>query len=204
MHLLNQAAAGILILVLLGILVIIKRLATGSVLESPKGGFLPRLVNTLNLFFLLIANPLAAALLLAGRMDSADPTHVAFAAPPLLTALEAGGVTLYALGYFLMYWALIRLGSNYQLGGSSPRSNDRMITEGPYRLIRHPMYTAALCISLGLACMIQSLGYLFIFCAYLVLIVLLIPLEEEGLRRSYGEQFNDYGRKVKRLIPYLY
>ncbi len=77
----------------------------------------------------------------------------------LITVLEMAGLVIYVLGYLLMAWALIKLGSNYQLGGSTPRSRDKMVMDGPYRWVRHPMYTAALNISLGLACPDSLLGF---------------------------------------------
>jgi protein-S-isoprenylcysteine O-methyltransferase len=124
--------------------------------------------------------------------------------PRLLMGLEIGGMVLYVAGFLLMAWALIRLGRNYQAGGSDPRIADGMVMEGPYRLVRHPMYTAALGISLGLACLIQSLAFFSVFCIYLVLIILLIPAEEEGLRRAYGQQYRAYQEEVKRLIPLFF
>ncbi len=113
-------------------------------------------------------------------------------------------MVLLMIGYLLMAWALIRLAGNYQLGGSLPRATDEMVVVGPYKLVRHPMYTAALSISLGLACLIQSLAFFALFGIYLVLIIGLIPVEEEGLRRAYGEPYRAYQQKVKKLIPSLY
>ncbi len=103
-----------------------------------------------------------------------------------------------------MAWALLRLGGNYQVGGNPPRVADEMVIVEPYRLIRHPMYTAALCISLGLACLVQSLAFLSVFCIYVVLIILLVPAEEEGLRQAYGAQYIAYQQKVKRIVPLFY
>jgi len=108
------------------------------------------------------------------------------------------------MGYLLMAWALITLGRNYQLGGSAPRTEDKMVMEGPYRLIRHPMYTAALSISLGLACLIQAWAFLGVFCIYIVLIFLLIPGEEKELQKAYGEQYGAYQQKTRELIPFVY
>lgn len=204
MHLLGQRTLGIAILFLLAMLVIVKQAATGSIVEKPQGSFLIRFTNTFNLFFLLVVNPLAALLLITGNGATVDPTHLAVSAPWLLIVLEVSGLGLYVLGFLLMAWALIRLGRVYQLGGSSPRTVDKMIAVGPYRLVRHPMYTAVLCISLGLACLIQSLAYLAVFGIYLALIVRLIPVEEEGLQRAYGEQYEAYQREVKKLVPFLY
>ncbi len=75
-----------------------------------------------------------------------------------------------------------------------------MITDGPYKLARHPMYTAALSISLGLALLIQSWVFLCVFCIYLMLILLLIPEEEDRLLEAYGEQYVSYKRKTGKLL----
>ena len=204
MHLLDQRILGILILLLLGILVAVKWIATGSILERPKGNLLLWLVNIFNLFFLLIANPLAAILLITGQIEAVDTTALTFGAGWHLTVIEIGGSIIYLIGFTLMAWALITLGGNYQLGGSDPRTTDRLITSGPYAFIRHPMYTAALCIAFGLACLTQSLACLGVCIIYLVLILLLIPVEEEGLQRIYGERYRAYQGKSKRLIPVFF
>jgi protein-S-isoprenylcysteine O-methyltransferase len=160
--------------------------------------------HTFNLFFLLIVNPMAAVLLIARRIEAVDPTHIVVNVPWLFMGLEIVGMVLYGGGYLLMGWALVRLGGNYQAGGNPPRDADEMVVVGPYRLVRHPMYTAALCIALGLACLIQSLAFLSVFCIYVILILLLVPAEEEGLRRAYGEQYSAYQQEVKRIVPLLY
>ncbi len=65
------------------------------------------------------------------------------------------------------------------------------------------MYTAALSISLGLACLIQSLAFLAVFCIYLVLILLLVPMEEDKLQKAYGEQYARYRETTGKLIPFI-
>ncbi len=102
-----------------------------------------------------------------------------------------------------MAWALTGLRSNYQLGGSLPRDTDKLVIVGPYRLVRHPMYAAALYISLGLALLTQSLACFAVFCIYLVLILLLIPVEEQGLQQAYGSQYIAYQQKIRKLIPFV-
>ncbi len=204
MHLLDQTILGVVILFLLAMLVIAKQMATGSILEKPKGNLLVQIVNIFNLFFLLVVNPIAAILLITRSLTAIDPTHVTIDNPSILMGLEIIGLVLYVTGFLLMAWALIKLGMNYQLGGSAPRAEDSMIIDGPYKLIRHPMYTAALAISLGLACLIQSGAFFGVFCIYLVLILLMIPMEDDGLRKAYGEQYVTYQQKARRLIPFVY
>ena len=205
MHLLDQRNLGIVMLLLLSMLVTIKLLATGSILkDKPKGNLRIWLTHIFNLFFLLIVNPLAAILLINGHLEAVDPTRLAIDIPWVLIGVEIGGLGLYVMGFILMGWALIRLGRNYQAGGSDPRVADGIVMGGPYKLVRHPMYSAALVISLGLACVVQSLAFFFVFCIYFVLIILLIPAEEEGLRRAYGEQYIAYQQRVKRLFPLFF
>lgn len=204
MHLFDQKILGIAILLLLGMLVIVKRVATGSILDKPKGNFLVQLVNVFNLFFLLVVNPLSAILLITDRLPKSDPTHLTVNEQWITTVVEIVGLALCVAGYLLMAWALITLGRNYQLGGSAPRPEDKMISDGPYSLIRHPMYTAALSISLGLAFLIQSGAFMGVFFIYLALITPLIVTEENALRKTYDEQYRVYQQKTRKLIPFIY
>jgi protein-S-isoprenylcysteine O-methyltransferase Ste14 len=204
MNLITQRILGIVILILLGILVIIKQVATGSILDKPKGTFLVQLVNIFNLFFLLIVNPLIALLLITGRLEIFDRTRLVIENQALVVIFVAIGLILYVMGHLLMAWALMRLRSNYQLGGSTPRTTDQLVILGPYRFVRHPMYAAALYISLGLAFLTQSLACLAVFFIYLLLISFLIPVEEKGLRQVYGKQYGDYQHHVRKLVPFLY
>jgi protein-S-isoprenylcysteine O-methyltransferase Ste14 len=200
MNLLGDTALGIIIFMLLGMLVIIKRAATGDILDKPQGNLLVQLVNIFNLFFLLVVNPLAGVLLFAHRMAAWDPTNLKIEDPLILTLVELAGLISYVAGFLVMAWALVRLGKNYQLGGSAPRSEDKMIVHGPYRLIRHPMYASALSISLGLSLLIQSWAFLLVFGVYLLLIFLLMPLEEERLLNAYGDKYLAYQRRTHKLL----
>ncbi len=202
MHLIGDSALGFLILGLMGAMVAVKRVATGSVLdERPDARPLVRLGNAFNLTFLLVVNPAAAVLLVAGRLEAWDITHLAIPDDRILTAVEGLGILCYGAGAALMMWALLSLRSSYQLGGMSPRARDALVTTGPYAGVRHPMYTAALALALGLALAVQSLLCLAVFGAYVVLLAPLIPQEEEGLRRAYGEAYDNYAREVPRILP---
>ncbi len=204
MHILSQKVLGLLIVLLLAILVVTKRISTGSILEKLKGGLLLWLVNIFNLLFLLIINPFAAILLIMEKMETADPGFLFINDRSFLLIVEYAGLIIYLFGFILMAWALIRLGMNYQLGGVDPRATDKMVTSGPYKYIRHPMYTAALSIALGLSFLIQSVGCFIAFCIYLILILMLVPKEEESLAKAYSESYNIYRSHTNKLIPFLY
>lgn len=121
MRLLGSAVLGVLILAVMGALVAVKRLSTGSVLdERPGERPLVRAVNAFNLAFLLVVNPVAAVLLLTARLEAWDPTHFEVPWPWLRIGVEAVGIAGYVAGGGLMMWALLTLRASYQLGGWSP------------------------------------------------------------------------------------
>ena len=117
---------------------------------------------------------------------------------------EVAGLVFFVGGFLLMMWAFHALGRNFQLGGIAARSRDEMVTDGPYAFIRHPMYAAALGISLGLPLMVRSWALIAVFCGYLVLILLLMPVEEDGLLKAYRERYAAYGRGTGKLIPRIF
>lgn len=204
MHLFNQTILGIAILILLAALVAVKRLATGSIFDRPQGAFLVQLGNVFNLFFLLVANPLTAVLLIGRRFEAVDLTRLIIAPPGAVAVIEGAGATAYGLGILIMAWALLALNRNYQLGGSAPRRDDDLVSRGPFRLVRNPMYTGALGISFGLFCLTQSGALLAVFAIYLAIIFPLIALEEKGLQQAFGERFAAYAAQVKKLVPFVY
>lgn len=202
MHLFDQRSGGIIILLLWAMLLAAKGMATGSLLKDrPQGGVQMWLTHVFNFLFLLVATPLAAVLLIIRRPQALHPTPLALGASGLRAGIWAGGMLLYGAGCILLAWALFTLRGNYQVGGNAPRASDELVTRGPYRFVRHPMYLAALCVSLGLACVTYSLAYFCMFGIYVLLIFLLIPLEEDVLCRAYGERYTVYRDTVKRLVP---
>jgi protein-S-isoprenylcysteine O-methyltransferase Ste14 len=201
----EQRLFGSVMLILLAGVVIIKYVATGSILkDKPENNPWLWVVHGFNLFFLLAVNPSVAVLLLTRRLAAVDTTLLIPKSAWLRFMFEVPGLTLYMAGVLLMGWALLNLGSGYQAGGSFPGEADFMVRSGPYRLMRHPMYAAALLISLGLAGLVQSLALLLVFLVYLLLVLRLIPFEEKRLLTVYGEPYEIYQRKVRKLIPFLY
>jgi protein-S-isoprenylcysteine O-methyltransferase Ste14 len=200
---LDPRTIGVIILSLLALLVVVKRVATGTVLgERPQGGLGLWVSHVYNMSFLLVVNPLAGLLLVARRL-ALDPTHLAIQDPRALALCQVVGLVLSVAGYALMAWALLALRTSYQPGGCAPRAGDQLVVAGPYGLIRHPMYTAALLIALGLACLTQSLACVAVLASYVVLIGLLVPVEEGRLQHIYGEAYVSYQRRVGRLAPLM-
>jgi len=85
------------------------------------------------------------------------------------------------------------------------KSDHRLVTEGIYSSIRHPIYTSYILLFLGYCAMLQScfgLGVLALVCV--VWFGNRIAIEERMLEGRFGEEYRVYCQGTKRLFPYLY
>jgi len=74
---------------------------------------------------------------------------------------------------------------------------------GPYRWVRHPIYSGWLLVTFGAA---HMTGDRLIFAGISTLYLLIaMPFEERSLRQSFGAAYDDYARRVRhRIVPYVY
>ncbi len=80
----------------------------------------------------------------------------------------------------------------------------RLVTAGPYRYIRHPMYLGVLLEVLSAPIILSSLYGLVVMLLTIPLIFHRIGIEEKALVSMFGDDYRAYSRKTKKLIPYLY
>lgn len=124
---------------------------------------------------------------------AAVPACVDRGAPAGAWLLGAGGIAL-------MAWAVScnRIG-NFNIR-PDPRPGGMLVDRGPYRWIRHPMYTAV--IACGAACAIvidTTWGWLGVGALVLVLVVK-AAVEERGMLRAHAE-YESYRARTKRFVP---
>jgi protein-S-isoprenylcysteine O-methyltransferase Ste14 len=78
----------------------------------------------------------------------------------------------------------------------------RLVVRGPYRYVRNPMITAVATILLGEAALFGSVGILVWLALFLLANAVWFPLvEEPGLRRRFGPDYDEYARNVPRWVP---
>lgn len=76
------------------------------------------------------------------------------------------------------------------------------VPHGPYRIVRNPMYIGGVSMLCGLALYLTSFSMLLYgFGALLVIHIFVIYVEEPGLRKRFGSEYEDYCRSVPRWIP---
>ena len=119
-----------------------------------------------------------------------------FPSNPILLILEFAGL---GLGV----WAILSMRpGNFNITPDVPRRS-RMVTAGPYALIRHPMYAALLLTTLPLV--LDSLTPLRVGLWVMLLVDLVVKLNyEEGLLKAAHPGYAEYMEKSYRLVPYIY
>jgi protein-S-isoprenylcysteine O-methyltransferase Ste14 len=123
-------------------------------------------------------------------------TGPAFPASKLLLGIEL-------LGVILGIWAVVTMGIGNFHVAPDPFKWSRLVTRGPYRRIRHPMYLALLLVTMPL--LITEFSMLRLVIWLVLLIDLLFKLNyEEGLLTTQLEGYREYMQQSYRLIPPIY
>jgi len=113
------------------------------------------------------------------------------------------GVLLIVLGSLLRRYCFRTLGE-YFTGDVKARPDQPVITSGPYRLVRHPSYTAGMMMFIGIG---LALGSWFSFALLTIATIATysyrVAVEERVLLETIGEPYGKYMKERKRFIPYI-
>ena len=113
---------------------------------------------------------------------------------------ELIGIIMISLGLILDFWGTVALGFNFRI--ELPKEETTLITTGIYRLMRNPIVVGVFLLAFGSFLIIPTL-FSFIF-----LVVNIITFdskvrdEEKFLVKRFGEQFEEYSKKVGRYLPF--
>ena len=111
---------------------------------------------------------------------------------------------VFVAGLTLRWYAIVHLGRFFTVNVSIA-ADHRLIDTGPYRIVRHPSYTGALMAFLGLGlCMANWASLLSLLVPICLVFLRRIHVEEAVLLEALGDQYRDYMRRTKRLIPAIY
>ncbi|MDH5468312.1 MAG: isoprenylcysteine carboxylmethyltransferase family protein [Candidatus Aminicenantes bacterium] len=114
---------------------------------------------------------------------------------PLYLRLILVGLILVLAAY------LVR--SGHRVVSDEVLSSPRLITDGAFSRVRHPLYLAALLFYLFLIVMTLSLISLLLFMGIFIFYNGIAAYEEKFLEKKFGQDYSDYRKKVSRWIPRL-
>lgn len=114
------------------------------------------------------------------------------------------GLLLLGLGSAFRIWSIQTLGKFFT-STVARQDEQRIVQEGPYRLVRHPSYLGAYLAILGSACLLEAvvgiaLSALVMFGVYRYR----ISAEEAFLRQEFGEDYGRYQKGTSRMIPFVW
>ena len=112
------------------------------------------------------------------------------------------GVGLLVIGLGFSIWARRYLGRNWS-GTVTVKQDHELIRTGPYRFVRHPIYTGILLGFLGTAVALGQWRGLLAVALATFAFLLKIRLEEKWMTETFGDAYRRYRAEVKALIPFV-
>jgi protein-S-isoprenylcysteine O-methyltransferase Ste14 len=111
------------------------------------------------------------------------------------------GLLVTLTGAALAIWGRLRLG-RWFTGSFGVKVGHELVTDGPYGVTRHPMYTGLLLMVLGAALTWDSALTLLLALLLAVPFFLHTVYEEALFEQHFGEAYREYQRRVPRLVPF--
>ena len=119
---------------------------------------------------------------------------------PIWLRYGAGGVG--AMTVPLLYWVFHTLGPNLRSEMGS-WDGQRIVTDGPYRWVRHPLYVVGTVFWIALSLVLSNGAILLMSLVIFVLIVRRTRIEEEKLMEAFGQRYGAYRTTTGRFMPRL-
>lgn len=110
---------------------------------------------------------------------------------------------LETVSFSLGIWAVVVMKLHTLTVLPSVKAGGQLCTSGPYRLIRHPMYTAVLLLLFALLLNDYTTVRLIVFLIVFIDLIVKMNVEEKILTAHY-EGYKDYMKGTKRIIPFVY
>ena len=145
--------------------------------------------------------PVAAAIILIALPDRLAGGFDARILPRSLATYWTG-VGMLIAGLAFSIWARRRLGRNWS-GTVTLKENHELIRTGPYRWVRHPIYTGLLVAFVGTAVSLSEWRGVAAIALATLALLLKIRLEEDWMLETVGDGYRRYRAEVRALVPFV-
>jgi protein-S-isoprenylcysteine O-methyltransferase Ste14 len=190
---LRAVVIGVMLLLLpFGLYHRLKSQSTGEKLDRRQEG----------LFILATLRPLGAVYWLSVLAWMINPRSMEWSALVLPVWLRWGGVVALLTGAALAAWTFRTLGSNLT-DTVVTRQTHTLVVHGPYRWIRHPLYSAAVLFIVAIS--LAAANWFFFAAGVVVLSILIMRTrtEEQNLVARFGDSYERYMKRTGRFVPRL-
>jgi protein-S-isoprenylcysteine O-methyltransferase Ste14 len=114
--------------------------------------------------------------------------------------LSAAGVAITGVGVALAIWARWHLGENWS-AAVTVKTGHELIVSGPYRTVRHPIYTGMMTAMAGTALALGEIRGLIALVITIVVFYFKARKEESYMMNEFGETYRDYAKRTGMLVP---
>ena len=128
------------------------------------------------------------------------PSFLSWAIYPLPTWVRWLGAFVALAGMVLEFSTQRHLGRNYSTT-LHISEEQTLVTTGPYRTIRHPMYTALFTVGIGLGLLSASWYFLLPCIVTGIVVAFRVRREEEAMIEKFGDEYIQYMRRTGRFFP---
>ena len=150
--------------------------------------------------FLLYWLPVLVAVFLIGPGDWFGRTWLREQFVPHSYFVETIGLLIVILGGIIAVWARYLLGRNWSLV-VQVKEDHELIKNGPYGIVRHPIYSGLLTMFLGNAIMVGDWRGLIAVAILFISFYFKLKKEEIWLGEYFGEQYKQYKEHTRMIIP---
>ncbi len=125
---------------------------------------------------------------------------------PLRAVTLVFGIISYVAGFGSVVWGRVALGEMYNISteaGAELYADHRLVTSGPFAVVRHPMY---------LGVIVQFVGGVFLYRTWSMVLLLVEEIvtnvgrarrEEQALAAEFGQEWQAYARRVPPGLPFV-
>jgi protein-S-isoprenylcysteine O-methyltransferase Ste14 len=121
---------------------------------------------------------------------------------PVNPALSIAGLIIFVVGMIFLVWARQTLGRNWSQIVSAKEDHELVIS-GPYRLVRHPMYTGGIVAVIGSA-IVAGGAFVFVALVLVPLFLWRVGAEDKLMERQFPSDYPAYKERTKALIPFVW
>jgi protein-S-isoprenylcysteine O-methyltransferase len=118
--------------------------------------------------------------------------------------IPVAAVGLFVAGLALRWWAIVTLGRFFTVDVVVERDHE-VVQRGPFGWVRHPSYTGVLLAFIGWSMTLRNwMAMAVVLVPILVAFIRRMNVEEKALARALGEGYEQYMKRTKRLVPFIY
>jgi protein-S-isoprenylcysteine O-methyltransferase Ste14 len=128
--------------------------------------------------------------------------HVHASSITIDPVLSGVGLALWVAGLGLAIWARLYIGRNWGMP-MTRRENPDLVTTGPYRFVRHPIYTGIIAALVGTA-LATSLYVLIVVALITAYFIFSATREEKFLGQEFPDSYPAYKARTKMLVPFVF